>query len=61
MESRSGITTGLINLRNRPYTLTAAKDPELYAALTAGKFLADHRIGNSRIFAPHTITLSRQP
>ena len=59
MESRSGMTTGLINLRNRPYTLTAAKAPKLYAALTTGTFLVDHRIGNRMIFAPHTITLSR--
>ncbi|MDR3337848.1 MAG: alpha-galactosidase [Treponema sp.] len=61
LESRSGKTTGLINLGNRPWTLSAAAEPVLYGGLNSGPFLTDHRVkikAGELSFAPHTITMS---
>jgi alpha-galactosidase len=73
LESRSGRTSGLINLSPRPFVLGRNGGPgaqtaedrrlaaELYGALEAGSFLTDHRlkssIPESMAFAPHTITV----
>jgi alpha-galactosidase len=64
--SRSGNTTGLINLKGRPFTLDARKARRngaegLTAALARGRFLTDHRFsdGSRGIwrFGPHSITI----
>ncbi|MDR2101829.1 MAG: alpha-galactosidase [Treponema sp.] len=60
LESRSGKTAGLINLRSRPYRLNRQLWPDLYSALAAGSPLTDHRqrIGPGAIvFAPRSITI----
>ncbi|MDR3166353.1 MAG: alpha-galactosidase [Treponema sp.] len=62
LESRSGKTAGLINLRGRPYRLDRHLWPKLYTALAEGSPLTDHRqrIGpEMMVFAPHSITLER--
>ncbi|MDR0450480.1 MAG: alpha-galactosidase [Treponema sp.] len=58
--SRSGKTTGLINLRGRPFTLERKNAKKLCAAFAGGKFLADHRLGEKRggfVFDSRSITL----
>jgi alpha-galactosidase len=60
VESRSGKTAGLINLRGRPYRLDRRRLPELYTALAEGIPLIDRRqrAGPGFIaFAPRSITL----
>jgi alpha-galactosidase len=62
LDSQSGKIRGLINLRNRPYYLQPEKDPALFAFLSKGTCLVDHRLQPRREsagFAPHTITLVR--
>jgi alpha-galactosidase len=81
LESRSGEIWGLINLSKRPFPLDRDGGPkiqagedrrmaaELYAALSSGVFLTDHRLKPPKraapgtvVFAPHTITVvSRNP
>jgi alpha-galactosidase len=58
--SRSGKTSGLINLRKRPFTLKRKKAKELYAALAKGKILVDHSLrekDGSFVFDPHSVTV----
>jgi alpha-galactosidase len=58
--SRSGKTSGLINLRGRPYTLKRKNAEKLYAAFAKGKILVDHRLGSKNgdfVFDSHSITL----
>jgi alpha-galactosidase len=60
LESRSGKTAGLINLRNRPYRLVSAQALDLYPRFTGGTFLLDHRLRvtpGEIIFAPHSISI----
>jgi alpha-galactosidase len=60
LESRSGKTTGLINLRSRPCRLDRRRQPELYAALAEGKPLVNHRQRmepEAMVFAPRSISL----
>jgi alpha-galactosidase len=60
LESRSGSTWGIINLSNHPYRLDPAGEAALYAALSGGKFLIDHRLktGKGMTFARRSISLS---
>jgi alpha-galactosidase len=58
--SRSGKTSGLINLRKRPYTLERKNAKNLYATLAKGKILVDHRLpakNGDFIFDSHSITV----
>ncbi|MDR3138490.1 MAG: alpha-galactosidase [Treponema sp.] len=60
LESRSGKTAGLINLRGRPCRLDRRLQPELYAALAEGIPLTDHRQKTGPdfiLFAPRSISL----
>jgi alpha-galactosidase len=60
LTSRSGKTSGLINLRGRPYTLERKKAKKLYAAFEKGKILVDHRLGakdGDFVFDSHSITV----
>ncbi|GHV90663.1 hypothetical protein AGMMS50268_11660 [Spirochaetia bacterium] len=66
LESRSGKTTGLINLRNKPFRLTAqnknTENAVLLSALSTGEFLTDHRCNikpDAITFTPHSITVIR--
>ncbi|GHT64818.1 hypothetical protein FACS1894110_05260 [Spirochaetia bacterium] len=62
LESRSGKTTGLINLRNKPFRLTA-QNAALLSALSKGTALTDHRrqIKPGAIaFTPHSITVVKK-
>ncbi|MDR2494327.1 MAG: alpha-galactosidase [Spirochaetaceae bacterium] len=65
LESRSGATAGLINLRGRPYALRRDSAPDMYADLECADLLVDHRVGRNpdqTVFAPHSITLfMKQP
>jgi alpha-galactosidase len=60
LESRSGKTAGIINLSNHPFRLDQAGEAQLYAALSAGRFLTDHRLktGKAMVFARRSISLS---
>jgi len=61
VESRSGRTSGLINLSGRPFRLEREAEPQLFRALSAPALLVDHRLGRSSdavSFAPHSITLN---
>jgi alpha-galactosidase len=65
LESRSGKTAGLINLRGGPYRLASTQPgaAKLFAALERGEPLVDHRIGTrgpggTMRFAPHSITMA---
>ncbi|MDR1351642.1 MAG: alpha-galactosidase, partial [Treponema sp.] len=63
LESRSGNTAGLINLRGRPYSLDRRRRPELYTALAEGKPLTKRlqRTGpKAMVFAPRSISLFRK-
>ncbi|MDL2229748.1 alpha-galactosidase [Treponema sp. OttesenSCG-928-L16] len=55
LESRSGKVWGLINLRNKVYTLNGDRANKFQE----GVFLTDHRIQGKNVFKPHTITLVR--
>jgi alpha-galactosidase len=63
LESRSGKTTGLINLKNRPFTPDSRMERRNGTEglfLTHGQFLTDHRLKNRRgiwRFGPHSITI----
>jgi alpha-galactosidase len=60
LESRSGKTAGIINLSNHPYRLDRTGEAEVSAALSAGRFLIDHRLkpGGGMVFARRSISLS---
>ncbi len=61
LESRSGKTTGLINLRGRTFTLTPGMDEALFTSLSKSNIPVDHRCnsGQNRIgFLPHTISIN---
>ncbi|MDR2135937.1 MAG: alpha-galactosidase [Treponema sp.] len=63
LTSRSGKTSGLINLRGRPYALERKNAKKLYAAFGKGEILADHRLGakdGAFVFAPHSITVVKE-
>ncbi|GHU76420.1 hypothetical protein FACS189461_3970 [Spirochaetia bacterium] len=64
LESRSGKTSGIINLQNRRWALKKTKEPELWQRLQAPSLLADHRLGGKSggaqgdvFFEKHSITL----
>ena len=62
VESRSGKTTGLINISAHPFRLKQEKEPELFCSMTAASLLLDHRMGRSPdnvIFAARSITLGQ--
>ncbi len=62
LESRSLRIAGLINLRGRPFDLKRGTDERLFAALTSGVPLVDHRIKKTERsvrFAPRSITIVR--
>jgi alpha-galactosidase len=56
LESRSGKTTGLINLKNKPFHLTADS-----GRFNGGTWLVDHRlrtdVENRMSFAPHSVSV----
>jgi len=60
LESRSGRLRGLVNLKNRDWTLRAARQADLFTFLAAGTALVDHRtaVGATELrFARRSITL----
>jgi alpha-galactosidase len=60
LESRSGKSAGLINLRGRPYRLDRNREPELYTALAEGEPLTSRwrKMGPGLILcAPHSVSL----
>ncbi len=62
LESRSLRIAGLINLRGRPFDLRRGSEARLFAALSSGVPLVDHRIRKSAEnlrFAPRSITIVR--
>jgi alpha-galactosidase len=62
--SRSGRRTGLINLREKIYTLDGTKEREIFLNFSKGGILVDHRFQKGKggiSFAPHSVTVFETP